>query len=101
MRINKKYDKAFEEVRTALFDLINYIDIKIDIGYILEELEEISYKIEKIDVNGVGLAQEIRGIYDSMYKKYQNKLASFLSDKEARKMIKKIEDWLKLLPSLF
>lgn len=101
MRNNQKYNKVFEEVRANLFDLINYIDIKIDVSYILEELEEISHKIAKIDVNKIGLADQIRQTYSKLYKKYQNRLASFLSDKESRNITKKIQEWIYLLPKLY
>ncbi|MHA1686918.1 MAG: hypothetical protein ACTSYD_11040 [Candidatus Heimdallarchaeaceae archaeon] len=101
MKNNQKYNREFEEIRANLFDLINYIDIKIDVSYILEELEEISYKVAKIDVNKIGLADQIRQTYNNLYKKYQNKLASFLSDKESRVITKKIQEWIYLLPKLY
>ena len=76
------------------------IEIKIDIGYILEEIEEISYKVQTMSNLGSKLGGEMREIYNSLYKKYENKLASFLTPREANHLIGKIMIWIQSLPNL-
>jgi hypothetical protein len=90
----------FINLRKDLFELVNMIEIKIDIGYILEEIEEVSYEVQKLSDVGSNLGSEMREIYNSLYKKYKNNLASFLTPREANHLIKKIMSWIQLLPSL-
>ena len=90
----------FINIRKDLFELINMIEVRIDVGYILEELEEISYEVKKLNTEGEKIAKEMKEIYNSLYKNYETKLASFLSSREANHLVDKIESWLQVLPSL-
>lgn len=90
----------FINIRKDLFELINMIEVRIDVSYILEELEEISYEVKKLKIEGERIVKEIKEIYDSLYNKYEKKLASFLSSREANHLVSKIESWLQVLPSL-
>jgi len=40
-------------------------------------------------------------IYKMLFRKYQNKLAAFLSSKERQMLTEKIKNWLLELPKLF
>lgn len=91
----------FTNIRQLLFELINLIDVNIDVGYVLEELEEIAHEIKKINTKGEILSQEITEIYNSLYRKYKNKLAAYLSPRESNQIIGKIKNWIQVLPSLF
>ena len=90
----------FINIRKNLFELINMIEIRIDVGYILEELEEISFEIKKLNREGEKIVKEMKEIYNSLYRKYEKQLASFLSSREANHLVSKIESWLQILPSL-
>jgi hypothetical protein len=90
----------FISIRKDLFELVNMIEIKIDIGYILEEIEELSHEIQKMSEIGSKMGVEMRDIYNSLYNKYKNKLASFLTPREANHLVSKIMSWIQLLPSL-
>ncbi|MCG3215234.1 MAG: hypothetical protein KAS63_00810 [Candidatus Heimdallarchaeota archaeon] len=90
----------FITIRKELFELINMIEVRIDVGYILEEIEEISFEISKLSKEGEKIVKEMKEIYSSLYKKYENKLAAFLSSREANYLVDKIESWLQVLPSL-
>jgi hypothetical protein len=90
----------FINIRKDLFELVNMIEIKIDIGYILEEIEELSYEVEKMSEIGSKMGGEMREVYNSLYKKYENRLASFLTPREANHLINKIMSWIQSLPSL-
>lgn len=94
-------NKVFTSLRKNLLELADMVDIRIDVGYILEELEELSLEIKKIEGGGERIFEEISDIYKSLYKKYQNKLAAFLSSKERQLLTEKINKWLLNLPSLF
>ena len=93
-------NEMFISIRKDMFDLINMIEIKIDVGYILEEIEELSYEVKKIKGKGEGLSQEMKEIYTRLYKRYKNKLAAFLSPRESNQLIDKIKSWIHLLPTL-
>ena len=90
----------FINIRKDLFELVNMIEIKIDIGYILEEIEELSFEVQKMSEIGSKMGGEMRGIYNSLYNKYEKKLASFLTPREANHLISKIMSWIQLLPGL-
>ena len=92
---------TFISIRKELFELINMIEIKIDVSYIIEEIEEISYEIQKMGNEGERIAEDMMKMYNSLFSKYKNKLASFLSSKEANQIIEKIQKWLVILPNLF
>ena len=81
----------FVNIRKEMFDLINMIEIKIDVGYILEEIEELSYEVKRIKGKGEKLSQEMTEIYDQLFKRYKNKLAAFLSPRESNQLIEKIK----------
>ncbi len=91
---------TFISIRKELFELINMIEIKIDVSYIIEEIEEISYEIQKMGNEGERIAEDMMRLYKSLFNKYKNKLASFLSSKEANQIIEKIQNWLIVLPKL-
>ena len=90
----------FINIRKDLFELINMIEVRIDVSYILEELEEISYEVKKLNLEGEKIVKEMKEIYASLYKNYEKKLAAFLSSREANHLVSKIESWLHVLPSL-
>ena len=92
---------TFISIRKELFELINMIEIKIDVSYIIEEIEEISYEIQTIGIVGERIAEDMMKLYKSLFSKYKNKLASFLSSKEANQIIEKIQKWVVVLPNLF
>lgn len=92
---------TFISIRKELFELINMIEIKIDVSYIMEEIEEISHEIQKMGVEGKRISEDMMKLYNSLFSKYKNKLASFLSSKEAYQIIEKIQKWLVILPNLF
>ncbi len=92
---------TFISIRKELFELINMIEIKIDVSYIIEEVEEISVEIQKMGIEGERIAEDMMKLYNSLFSKYKNKLASFLSSKEANQIIEKIQKWLVILPNLF
>ncbi len=94
-------DAQFTNIRQLLFELINLIEIKIDVGYILEEIEEITLEIGKINQKGERLGDEMKEVYKSLYRKYKNKLAAFLSPREANQIMGKIKNWIQILPSIF
>lgn len=77
-----------------MFELINMIEIKIDVGYILEELEDIAYEVKNLGEEGKIIHQEMMGVYNSYFNKYKDKLAAFLSSKESSSIIDKIKKWL-------
>lgn len=77
-----------------MFELINMIEIKIDVGYILEELEDISYEIKNLGEEGKQIHEEMMNVYNSYFNKYKNKLAAFLSPRESSTLIEKIKKWL-------
>jgi len=83
-----------------MFELMNMIEIKIDVGYILEEMEELAHEIQKVNENGIIIGKEMREIYNSIYKKYKNKLAAFLTPRESSYLIGKIKGWIQELPNL-
>lgn len=90
----------FINIRKDLFELVNMIEIKIDIGYILEEIEELSYEVQKMSEIGSNMGIEMRDVYNSLYNKYENKLASFLTPREANHLVSKIMSWIQSLPGL-
>jgi len=90
----------FINIRKDLFELVNMIEIKIDIGYILEEIEELSYEVQKMSEIGSNMGVEMKDIYNSLYNKYKNKLASFLTPREANHLVGKIMSWIQTLPGL-
>jgi hypothetical protein len=92
---------TFISIRNELFELINMIEIKIDVSYIMEEIEEISYEIRKMGTEGERIAEDMMKLYNALFGKYKNKLAAFLSSKEANQIIEKIQKWLVILPNLF
>ena len=94
-------ENLYNEVNTGLFELINLIEVKIDVSYILEELEEATHKVKKINRIGDPIVEEMRKQYEQMYKKYEDKLAEFLPQKEAEKLIEQITGWIRRLPGLF
>ena len=94
-------DAQFTNMRQLLFELINLIEIKIDVGYILEEIEEITLEIRKINSKGENLGDEMKEVYKSLYRKYKNKLAAFLSPREVNQITGKIKNWIQVLPSIF
>ena len=94
-------NNQFVSIRKELFELADMVAIRIDVGYILEELEELSLEIKKIGGEGERIFEEMNDIYKSLYRKYQNKLAAFLSSKERELLTEKIKKWLLTLPSLF
>ena len=94
-------DKLFEDLRKQMFDLIDLIEIKIDISYILEELEEIEYKVKKLDKNNVGLSDEIREIRHKLFSQYKNNLADYLQEKKAKNLVKAIKNWLSRIANLY
>lgn len=94
-------DAQFINMRQLLFELINLIEIKIDVGYILEEIEEITLEIRKINSKGERLGDEMEEVYKSLYRKYKNRLAAFLSPREVNQITGKIKNWIQVLPSIF
>jgi len=94
-------NKVFVSIRKELFELADMVEIRIDVGYILEELEELSLEIKKVGGEGERIFEEMDDIYKSLFRKYQNKLAAFLSSKERNLLTEKIKKWLLTLPSLF
>ncbi len=94
-------DAQFTNMRQLLFELINLIEIKIDVGYILEEIEELNLEIRKINSKGESLGDEMKEVYKSLYRKYKNKLAAFLSPREVNQLTGKIKNWIQILPSVF
>ncbi len=84
----------FVNIRKEMFELINMIEIKIDVGYILEELENISYEIKNLGDEGKKIHEEMMQIYNSYFNKYKNKLAAFLSPRESSSLTEKIKRWL-------
>ena len=84
----------FVNIRKEMFELINMIEIKIDVGYILEELENISYEIKNLGDEGKKIYDEMMQIYNSYFNKYKNKLAAFLSPRESSSLTEKIKRWL-------
>ncbi|MHA1303046.1 MAG: hypothetical protein ACTSQE_07960 [Candidatus Heimdallarchaeaceae archaeon] len=94
-------ETTYREVKNDLFELIDLLEIKIDCSYVLEELEEIEYKVRKINKIGDPIVEEIARTYHTLYKKYEKKLASFLTQKETEKLIEKIKKWIVRLPLLF
>ena len=94
-------DAQFTNMKHLLFELINLIEIKIDVGYILEEIEELNIEIRKINSKGENLGDEMIEVYKSLYRKYKNKLAAFLSPREANQLTGKIKNWIQVLPSIF
>ena len=77
-----------------MFELINMIEIKIDVGYILEELENIAYEVKNLGNEGVKVHNEMMQLYNSYFNKYKNKLAAFLSPRESSSLTEKIKKWL-------
>ena len=94
-------NNVFGSIRKDLFELADMVEIRIDVGYILEELEELSLEIRKVGGEAERIFEEMNDIYNSLFKKYQNKLAAFLSSKEREMLTEKIKKWLLELPSLF
>lgn len=94
-------DAQFTNMRQLLFELINLIEIKIDVGYVLEEIEEITLEIGKLNQRGERLEDEMKEVYKTLYRKYKNKLAAFLSPREANQIMGKIKNWIQILPSIF
>ncbi|MHA1221878.1 MAG: hypothetical protein ACTSSG_02625 [Candidatus Heimdallarchaeaceae archaeon] len=90
-------NKLFNDIRENMLELINMIEVKIDVGYILEELEELSYKIKKLNPEGIKISQEIMSNYKKLYKRYKDRLASYLSQKEASQLINRINIWIQIL----
>jgi hypothetical protein len=101
MERTSSMNNMFVSIRKELFELADMVEIRIDVGYILEELEELSLEIKKIGGEGDRIYEEMSDIYRSLLKKYQNKLAAFLSSKERNLLNEKIKKWLLKLPSLF
>ncbi len=93
-------ENEFISIRKELFELVDMVEIRIDVGYILEELEELSLEIKKLR-GGEKIFQEMNDIYKMLFRKYQNKLAAFLSSKERQMLTEKIKNWLLELPKLF
>ena len=87
-------NEIFVNIRKEMFELINMIEIKIDVGYILEELEDISYEIKNLGEEGKQIHEEMMNIYNSYFNKYKNKLAAFLSPRESSSLTEKIKKWL-------
>ncbi len=94
-------NNMFVSIRKELFELADMVEIRIDVGYILEELEELSLEIKKVGGEGERIFEEMSDIYKSLFRKYNNKLAAFLSSKERSLLTEKIKKWLLKLPSLF
>lgn len=94
-------DAQFTNMKQSLFELINLIEVKIDVGYILEEIEEIALKVQKLNVEGEKLSEEMKEVYKSLYGKYKNKLAAFLSAREENQITGKIKNWIQVLPNIF
>ena len=94
-------NNVFVSIRKELFELADMDEIRIDVGYILEELEELSLEIKRVGGEGERIFEEMNDIYKSLLKKYQNKLAAFLSSKERKLLTEKINKWLLKLPNLF
>ncbi|MCE7741024.1 MAG: hypothetical protein GOP50_01075 [Candidatus Heimdallarchaeota archaeon] len=94
-------NNVYVSIRKELFELADMVEIRIDVGYILEELEELSLELKKVGGEGERIFEEMNDIYRSLLKKYQNKLAAFLSSKERNLLTEKINKWLLKLPSLF
>lgn len=94
-------DAQFTNMRQLLFELINLIEIKIDVGYVLEEIEEITLEIGKLNQRGERLEDEMKEVYKTLYRKYKNKLAAFLSPREANQIMGKIKNWIQILPTIF
>ncbi len=100
MARQKSLDTLFVNIRKTLFELINMIEIKIDVGYILEEIEEVKHQIVKLGGGRNELINDIEKTNIALYRKYESKLASFIPKKEAYNLINKIENWLKELLQL-
>ena len=100
MARQKSLDTLFVNIRKTLFELINMIEIKIDVGYILEEVEEVKHQIVKLVGKRNELINDIEKTNTTLYRKYESKLASFIPKKEAYNLINKIENWLKELLQL-
>ncbi|MHA1347016.1 MAG: hypothetical protein ACTSVO_03675 [Candidatus Heimdallarchaeaceae archaeon] len=94
-------DIQFANMRQLLFELINLIEIKIDVGYILEEIEEIALEIRTINTKGEKLGDEMKEVYKILCRKYKDKLAAFLSPREANQITGKIKNWIQMLPNIF
>ena len=92
---------VFISIRKELFELADMVEIRIDVGYILEELEELSLGLKKLGGEGERIYEEMSDMYKSLLRKYQNKLAAFLSSKERNLLTEKIKKWLLKLPDLF
>ncbi|MHA2357998.1 MAG: hypothetical protein ACXABK_04435 [Candidatus Heimdallarchaeaceae archaeon] len=100
MEKSNALNSLFISIREELFELMNMIEIKIDVGYILEEMEELSHNIQKMSETGIKIGEEMKDIYNSLYKKYKNKLAAFLNPRESNYLIGKIKGWIQELPNL-
>jgi hypothetical protein len=87
-------DEIFVNIRKEMFELINMIEIKIDVGYILEELENISYEVRNLGDEGKKVHDEMMQLYESYFNKYKNRLAAFLSPRESNSLIENIKKWL-------
>ncbi len=94
-------NNQFVNIKRNLFELANMIEIKIDVGYVLEEMEEIAFEFNKLGEEGKHIHEEMMDIYNSFFKKYKNKLAAFLSPKESNLLDERIRKWLLKLPNLF
>ncbi|MBY9000104.1 MAG: hypothetical protein KGD64_04255 [Candidatus Heimdallarchaeota archaeon] len=94
-------DALFTNMKYLMFELINLIEIKIDVGYILEEIEEIALEVRKLNSKGERLGDEMKEVYKTLHSKYRNKLASFLSPRESNQITGKIKNWIQILPSIF
>ena len=55
-------NEIFVNIRKEMFELINMIEIKIDVGYILEELEDISYEIKNLGEEGKQIYGEMTNV---------------------------------------
>ncbi len=101
-RFNSNLDtKLFEEIRAELFELINLIEVKIDVGYILEELEIITKKVKNLKKSETYIDSEMEELFNHFYKKYNTKPSSFLSEKEERKLTEVIKSWILKIATIF
>ncbi len=101
MAHNVSSEAIYQEIREAILELINLIEIDIDVSYVLEELEEIRFKIRKINVKNGSVPEEINQVFNKLYDKYKNKMSAPLSSRDKRKLIENLKEWLIKAGSMF
>lgn len=98
---NVSSEAIYQDIREAILELINLIEIDIDVSYVLEEVEEIRFKIRKLNVKDETVAEEINQVFNNLYDKYKNKMSAPLSSRDKRELIENLKEWLIKAGSMF